>query len=338
MYNKFVTYIVFVLALFTVSFSSNAFASNKTVKQPVRALHFVLRGISMNDAKRMIDIAQVAGFNTVILALADAVNLRSYPGKPLEDAWTAEELKLIVTYATHKKITVIPEIKLLTHQEKFFGTDRPELMFNLVTYDPRVHLIYEVVYRYCDEIIRIMRPVAIHIGHDEVAGYNPWSQKKMLRSGEQMLPAELFYDDVTRIHAYLKKKGVKTWMWGDMLISSDEFPSMRPNHLHGDAPGYGKELRNKLSRDIVICDWHYNDEQSDFPSLAAIRENGFAVLGATWENLPTIKNFSSFARNHGGGGMVATTWFYVQRKEWDVVRRIIRDSGEIFRRDFPDAK
>jgi hypothetical protein len=36
--------------------------------------------------------------------------------------------------------------------------------------------------------------------------------------------------------------------------------------------------------------------------------------------------------------MIATTWWPVQGKEWDVVDKILRESGEAFSKDFPDAK
>lgn len=127
-------------------------------------------------------------------------------------------------------------------------------------------------------------------------------------------------------------------MWGDMLISPDEFPEMLGRHLHGTLPGYGKAMREKLPKDIVICDWHYFDTQKDFPSLAAFKREGFRVLGATWKKDDTTANFSRYAAAHGADGMIATTWFHVQRKEWDIVDKIIDTSGKIFMKDFPDAK
>jgi hypothetical protein len=113
---------------------------------------------------------------------------------------------------------------------------------------------------------------------------------------------------------------------------------MKPGPLHGLKAGYGKPLRDKLPKDIVICDWHYADEQPEFPSLAALRKEGFRVLGATWTKEVTIQNFSRYAAQHGGEGMIATSWSHVQKKEWDVVEKIMRTSGEVFKKDFPDAK
>jgi hypothetical protein len=198
--------------------------------------------------------------------------------------------------------------------------------------------VYTKVFPYLDELIELIQPVAVHIGHDEVVGWNAWHAKKNLKPGEKMLPSELFLSDVLKIHAYLKKRNVETWMWGDMLISPDEFPNMLSRHLHGSVPDYGKALRDKLPKDIVICDWHYFDDQLDFSSLDIMQKEGFRVVGATWKKEKTTRNFSSYAAQHDAHGMIATTWFHVVLKEWDVVEDIIKFSGEAFSKDFPDAK
>jgi len=125
---------------------------------------------------------------------------------------------------------------------------------------------------------------------------------------------------------------------GNMLIPQDEFPNILSRHLHGTVPGYGKVLRAKIPRDIVICDWHYFDDQSVFPTLDVMQKEGFRVLGATWKKENTTLNFSRYAAKHDAHGMIATTWFHVVRKEWDVVEYIIKVSGEAFSKDFPDAK
>ena len=105
---------------------------------------------------------------------------------------------------------------------------------------------------------------------------------------------------------------------------------MRGGGLHERVAGYGAELRKQLPKDIVICDWHYRDKQPDFPSLAAFKQEGFRVLGATWKKQQTIRNFSRYAALHGADGMIATTWFHVQKKEWELVEQIITISGKAF--------
>lgn len=306
----------------------------KDVRQPsthrVRALHVVVNNVLPTDMRRLIDQARLNQFNVLILGLFNGVRLKTAP-PPKEGivSWSRDELRDVVRYARENGLDVIPEIKLLSHQEHFLARAKPNLLFNATTYDPRKPEVYEIVFSVINEVIELVQPKAIHIGHDEVAGFSAYTRRKWLGSGE-MLPAELFLEDVQRINAYLKKRGVETWMWGDMLISPKEFPGIRPNPMHGTTRGYGKELREKLPKDIVICDWHYEQEEPDFPSLATFKAEGFRVLGATFERSETIKNFSRYAYTHGAEGMIATIWFHVQRKEWDIVDDIIKTSGEAF--------
>jgi hypothetical protein len=297
---------------------------------PARIWHFVLRGLAYDRAIWMVDRAKAAGFDAVQVTLTDGVRLDRAPWTPRKDAWSKAEFIDWVAYARERGMAVIPEVQLLTHQEKFFQQAHPDLMFNGVTYDPGRDRTYQIVFSMLEEIIDAVRPAAVHIGHDEVAGHDPASARKWLKPGEKALPADLFLADVLRVHGYLKERGIHTWMWGDMLLSPTEFPTMHSRDLNGSGAGYGKALRDKLPRDLVICDWHYFGGQLAFPSLATLVREGFRVVGVTWENEEAIRHFSRYAAAHGASGMMATTWFRVQRKHWDRVDWILRISGQAF--------
>jgi hypothetical protein len=280
--------------------------------------------------RRAIDELCLAGMNTVILQLADGFRLASTAVQPRADALSKNDLLDIVAYARGSGVRVIPEVKLLSHQEKFFGTRFQELLFNQQTYDPRVAAVYELAFEYIDELIGLINPDAIHIGHDEIRGVKRPLPRKIFKAGEQPLPPELFVQDVLQVHARLKQRGVAVWMWGDMLVWPGEFPTMNPRHLHGDE-AYAA-IRSRIPRDIVICDWHYIDTQPEFPTLTTFAAEGFQVLGATWKQEAAIRNMSAFAAANPEGvqGMIATTWFHLQRREWDIMRRILRTSGDAF--------
>jgi hypothetical protein len=290
---------------------------------PVRAVHVVLNSLAVSDLVRQADMAERAGFNTMILDLGNKVAFRSFPGQLSPTAWSPDEFLSVVSYIRSKGMEVIPGVPLLSHQWQFLAGTHPELMFAPGDYNPENTGVYKLVFPYLDEIISTIRPRAIHIGHDEVEG---------------ALPADSFLRDVNLLHDHLKQKSVETWMWGDMLLSRDEFPSMFPGPLSGNAPGYGRRLRAKLPKDIVICDWHYRDTQTDFPSLAAFKADGFRVLGATWKNSQTTRNFSRYAAVHGAEGMIVTTWFDPNEPKvvhsWDELSQIIQEAGKDFANDF----
>lgn len=341
MKKVFVIILYFLLISLLLSYGVNIEVSAQPMVKSVKAFHFVLLAVPLDKAYWMVDEAKKAGYNTIVVQIADGVKLVNAPWKPRDDAWSKEEFISWIEYAKKRELEIVPEFKLLTHQEKFFQDRFPGLMYNSKTYDPSKEDVYQKVFALVDEVIDIVHPAAIHIGHDEVAGFNKTSREKWLKSDENVLPAELFYKDVMQIYNYLKKKGIETWMWGDMLISPDEFPdlpeeSKRP--FHGALAGYGKQLRAKLPKDIVICDWHYNDEQEEFPSLSTFQKEGFRVIGVTWVKEKTIKNFSRYAAKHNAYGMMATTWWHVQKRNWDIVERIIKISGDTFSKDFADGK
>jgi hypothetical protein len=224
----------------------------------------------------------------------------------------------------------VPEIRTLTHL-KWFLEHYPSIRYNTSTYDPRKEETYAIILPIIDEVITLIRPNAVHIGHDEAAGHSLESGKKWLRAGETMLPKELFLMDVLRLHNHLAERGVETWMWGDMLLSPAEFPGMLASHLHG-TDGYAS-IRTNIPRDIVIVDWHYADKQAAFPSALTLLKEGHKVIGATWRREETIRNFSKYLLSitHGTtGGMMATTWKLLHDSEWSAIEKVLAVSAENF--------
>lgn len=333
----------------TTAASTQSQSVSGPIKPPIRAFHFVLHRMSTTEAMKLVDTVTAAGFNTIVVVVKDGIKLDRATWKPAADAWSKKEFVDWVGYAKDRGLNVIPELKLLTHQQLLLQDKRPALMFNSHTYDPLNQDVYKIILPLINEVIEAMRPSAFHIGHDEVAG---WLFKRSilppktinLHGDEIMLPADLYLQDVLILHDFLKKKGIETWMWGDMLLSPDEFPTMLQRNLHGLSLGYGKQLRLKLPRDIVICDWHYFDEQLEFPSLSTLQSEGFQVIGATWRNQITTRNFSQYASSRNAVGMMLTTWFVPGSKipnvpnDWGALNILINEAGKQFHKDFPDAK
>lgn len=306
--------------------------------QTIRATHFVLApsdpnatAVPFESALRIVDIAASAGYNTIVVQIANSVEFDSVPRLTRRGAWSKNELRQFVAHATDRALKVIPEFKFLTHQEKFLQHHYPSLMYNAVTYDPRNKGVYDLVFPLLDEVADLIDPPAIHIGHDEVVGWNEEHAKRHLAEGETMLPAELFAADVEAIYQFLESKAIDTWMWGDMLLAPNEFPSMHTESLHGGMHGYGQVLRSRLPKKIVICDWHYSDRHQEFASLNAFQRDGFRVIATTWKNGETIGNFNRYAAKRNAYGTMATTWYYVPLRRWDVVEQILTNTADAFK-------
>ena len=304
--------------------------------ESIRGLHIVTYLLSPEDAKMIVDRAANAGMNTLIIGVAwnGSTQLKSMPWVPQGKAWTSDQLLDFAEYARSKGMQVIPHVPLLTNADKLLLGAHDELLYNLSTYDPSNEKVYELVLPILEEIVALLKPKAIHVGHDEVWGWkNVDFEKDRLREGESILPADLYLGHILRIHEYLDQRNVEMWMWGDMLISYEEFPNMTGDgalHRGIEKFGYGASLRKKIPRGIVICDWHYRDKQFEFPSLATFRREGFKVVGTTWQQEDTVRNFTRYAAENGGTGMIASTWYFVQRRDWEVVNRVIDYSGKIY--------
>jgi Glycosyl hydrolase family 20, catalytic domain len=296
----------------------------------VRAVHVVLRRLSQSDVERIIREARLARFNTLILMLADGVKLDSYPGGTPASALTAEQLRAIGIFARENGLDVIPEIKLLSHQQLFFKDSAPELMFNKVTYDPAKEQVYRVVEAYLDEVIDVLQPVAIHIGHDEIRGFGASARKRWLDPGEKPLGADAFLGDVIRLHRIIGERGLETWMWGDMLLDKDLLPEILQRSW-SERSDYA-DVISSLPKDIVINDWHYFDKGPEFPTIDYFSRRGFTVFGSTWYDLDSARSFASYVAKHEAGrsGMVATLWRMPQNDKWSEITEVIDASGTFF--------
>jgi len=324
-----------------LSDTKNRLPSGSMVDWPdhsLRGLHIPLPDLKPAMVRRVIDLASLHNYNLLILQVADAVKLQSAATPPRHNALTSKQFSELANYARESGLRVVPEVKLLTHQEKFFGDSRPELMFNRVTYDPRKPEVYELVFEHLDEVLALTGSTAVHIGHDEVKGFYPRHREKWLNPGDETLPADLYVQDVRKLHEYLQGKGIEVWMWGDMLLPKDEFPSMHQRDLHGEDDYQG--IRASIPRDITIFDWHYDDRQAEFPSVDAFRKDGFTVVGSTWSNPATVQNFSRYMADlrPPEPGMLATVWFHLRRREWDKAEAIITQSAAAYWNSNPGSE
>ena len=295
-------------------------------------------GVTSSDLIRAISEARKARMNALIFYINRRLAFETFKGTAPPGALSLQEIREIVAYANSSGLEVIPLINLLSHQSNVgLMQDAKKLgiahsMYNDDTYDPADAGNYKIVFSFLNEIIDVMHPRKIHIGHDEVRGCYPKHQKSMLENGQNMLSSTLFLKDVLKLYDFLKMHDIETWMWGDMLLPREEFPQMHRDGLNGSFPGYGKSLRRQLPKEIVITDWHYKDEQKTFPSTKAFADEGFHVVGTTWKNPSTITNFTKYMSSEvgpNGLGMVAGIWGFWQLSSTER-NDLISVSGNMF--------
>lgn len=115
-------------------------------------------------------------------------------------------------------------------------------------------------------------------------------------------------------------------MWADRLLDSkalgySEWEASR-NHTAGAI--------NRLPKDIVMCDWHYERRES-YPSVPLLLQKGFRVWPSGWQPLEASKAFSHFARQETNPrmlGYLCTTWGKVRipgTAHWPPVADVLRE-------------
>lgn len=214
-----------------------------------------------------------------------------------------EDVKRTVEIARGHFLEPIPLVNTLGHSEWLFwnkqNTDISADPSANFAYDPDNPRTYDVVLPIMQEAINLFHPKIFHIGHDEVTMTGTFPPK-----GSKKTATELIIQDTLKLHDWLKRRGIKTMMWGDMLLYSDEASDAGLAPTKEDAV----KRREALPKDIVIADWHYQGSSPAFPSVDLLQKAGFEVVGTTWFDRGNIQNFSRVLNAEKAEGLLQSTW------------------------------
>ncbi|MDR7560674.1 MAG: beta-N-acetylhexosaminidase [Armatimonadota bacterium] len=284
----------------------------------VRAVHILLDAASEEIHGALVDrILAPFKFTTIV---AEAHHVQWDSGRPL---WSPDprgaskaQVRALLEAARQHHMDVIPLIATLGHSEWVFAGlrdpavcrqiaylppplegSRPQLTCDRVrgvypsVYDPRrpltadasATIVEALVLPVLEEAVDLFRPVMLHIGHDEVRG-----------PGGATMDLGLYLRDISALDAFLRQRGVRTMVWGDVLYERR-------------AEAVALEAYRALPRDLVVVPWKYEDAAA-YPEVEHFRREGFPVMGATWYRLRNTVEFSRAAYAAGALGMIRTTW------------------------------
>lgn len=237
-----------------------------------------------------------AGINTLVLRIDFNYEYESYPNLRNKNPLSKSQVKQLVSVARKNNIRLIPQVNLLGHQSwhstlnkllseypDFDETPSIELPeeykwpnedgLYCKSYCPLHPEVHQVVFPLIDEIMEVFEADAFHAGMDEV-----------FYIGEDECPrcngkdrSELFAGEVNKIRDHLAGKEQELWIWGDRLID-------------GKTTGLGLweasendtyRAVDMISKDVVICDWHY--ERAD-PTAPYFALKGFQVITCPYRN------------------------------------------------------
>jgi len=202
----------------------------------------------------------------------------------------------LVDYMKQRHMEIIPEVQalshaywmLIPHKECAERQDDP-YPDTYCTSNPKT---YEIYFDCLEEIIDLIKPKIVHIGHDEYYTVGI-CEKCIHKSGHDILA-----EDVNRIYNWLKQRNIRTMMWGDKFI--DYIGKTGYNHGGRERINFNwKKLQNEVMKstyravdmvpsDLLIMDWYHSLDGEDTGSQDYFYHRGMEVVFGNFDGL-TIK-------------------------------------------------
>ena len=277
-----------------------------------------VRGWFLHDSKASaltqgIDVAFRLRLNHLLIGVDSFGGPTAFPytSAPISDLTrTKQEWSHIFDYARARGIEPIPYIASwgrtqyitrLPQYRHLMVSDRGVVdggTRNLDVANPESHAVMLALQ---EEVIDTLQPKALCIAFDEIHYAELVTSEAARAKGWK--PSDWVIEALTVNANFLRRKGVRMWLWGDMLD-----PEQNGRHLDLSGP----ELIARLPRDdMTILDWKYHDTffgPPDYPSLGMFTSLGLPTIGCPWFSPNNIAELATAVRRHGAQGMIQTSW------------------------------
>lgn len=226
-----------------------------------------------------------------------------------------DEVAGIVALAREHGMDVIPEVPSLTHAYYLLTRHRELAEVQAAewpdTYCPLQEGAYDLLFDVFDEYLEVMKPETVHIGHDEWR--MPMDVCPDCRGRDYR---ELFVADVTRIHAHLSERGVRTAMWGDHLLENvrgaEYRPAASPNGHEFRRPAglTPEQVVRGIPKDILLLNWFWNAEAREGADAneRQLAEWGFEQVFGNLTPDIAQQNYDERRSLHGLLGGAPSSW------------------------------
>lgn len=234
--------------------------------------------------------------NTLILRVDYNYQFESHPELRDSIALSKQEVQQLVAACKQNHIRLIPQINLLGHQSWAGKTENLLKVYPQFDETPHIQMpaaylwpnpdslycksycplhpdLHAIVFDLVDEICTVFESNAFHAGMDEV--FYIGNAKCPRCAGKDK--AVLFANEVNTIRNHLALKKRSLWIWGDRLINGKTTGIGEWEGSFNDT----QSAINLVSKDVVICDWHYDKAEQTAVYFA---NKGFNVITSTWRN------------------------------------------------------
>ena len=329
----------------------------------LRLRAFLAGSASVEDyaAESLLDAVAAARLNAVILRVGPGIQLETLGSSGISTSSSEEAVRLFLHEAAWRHIAVIPEIKLLTHQEHLLAHSKVAWRWRSLmwptpsgapgkdSYNPLATLadgrsIYDgLLFPLLDEITTLSssaRPLtAMHLGHDEAEPGDLTAMAADAARPAGTTAADVFVEDILRFHDHLTARGIRPVVWADMLL--DPLARELVDAVHENCNGrraveglaadqLAAALAQRGQLDALLAvNWQYGDA-AEYLTNDYLAGKGFVVAGATWKDAHAIVHHTEDQVRLAAPGMVATHWGLVGWLYGDAVQYLIAFSGETF--------
>ena len=317
----------------------------------------------VNDVAKFIrEYLAKKGFNMVVLQTRYRYKFKSHPEIRGYDPLSYEDVKTLLDACKESGIKLVPKMNLIAHQSGVHNNptdgiihghnyvakdikdglleaypqfdeekEKDEIYYTrniCLSNDDVKHIVFDLI----DELMEVFESDSIHIGCDEAFGVG-LCEKCKTKPKE-----ELIANWVNAINDHVKSKNGQMYMWGDRLFSVAE-----TGYDEWESSNNGTEkAREILSKDVIICDWHYNLNEK-YPSVDILAREGFKMMVSPWRNKEGAEAFLNYAKNHDYGhikGLLTTTWcgsgdlakriLYGEEGKWEHTNQIAATLDELY--------
>lgn len=231
----------------------------------------------------------------------------------LKNAFTDKQIKTIIQEARDLGMDIITQINIWGHAPMYSGRSGRHVALEN---DPKKQPLYsktgwewnilnpevkKMLKNYMSEVIDLCQPDEYFlIGGDEAVTYGYERQFY----GKDSI--KIVCDYINEMADWLKGKGLKTMMWGDMLLCNPEWKEVSQSAL---TPENAKRMCELISKDVVIVDWQYFMENvEDIPTTKHLSDCGFQTMIACWTSSKDVKICADNVYRYNYLGFMQTLW------------------------------
>lgn len=246
-----------------------------------------------------------------------------------ETALTMPKKDLVQLVARYREIGIepIPLVQSLGHAEWIFANKQNlDLAVNPnqpYTLDPRKARTRQLLTDLWTEVAQAIKPKIVHFGLDEIDTRG--------LPDDPTFADRLWAQQAPFLQSLANKLGVKSMVWGDMMLH----PSEAPDAANAPSTQSASTRRRALNQGTYIADWHYKDSSDPnvFISLNLWKKAAMNPIAATWFRPNNIRGFT-LAAIDAGAGTLQTTWAGYESNEANMIKAFPQFSAYVLSADY----